>query len=290
MTLAVCTALGAAGASVVGAWAMQTYQAHQYATSYAANGNFDTYSSGATCNVLGIQVHGAIVSGRADIPLMDTQSEQLSDGTSRLVAPNYTVANEVEDLLRSASKDESIKALIVDVNSPGGGVVSGQEIANAIRKSGKYSVAVIHDIGASAGYLSASAATKVFAGRDSEVGSIGVTASFLNQYEKNKKDGITYEVLSSGIYKDTYSPDKPLTDAERKLIMRDINISRNHFVQLVSDYRGIPFADVDKLADGSTMLGEAALEHKLIDSIGTMWEAMDAIEAEIGEPAVICWQ
>jgi protease-4 len=212
------------------------------------------------------------------------------DGTTRLVAPNYTVANEIEDMLRDVSTDDGIKAILVDVDSPGGGVVSGQEIANAIRKSGKFSVSVIHEIGASAGYLAAAAANKVFAGRDSEVGSIGVTASYLNQYEKNQREGIKYEQLSSGTYKDTYSPDKPLTADERSLIMRDINMARDHFVTLVSEYRNIPVEDVDKLADGSTMLGDAALNNKLIDNLGTTWEALDALEAEIGEPVSLCWQ
>src|SRR5262249_54868637 len=155
-----------------------------------------------------------------------------------------------EDSLRDAAKDDSIKALLVDVDSPGGGVVSGQEIANAIRKSGKYSVAVIHEMGDSAGYLSAAAANKVFAGADSDVGSIGVTASFINQYQKDKQEGIEYEILSSGKYKDTFSADKPLTADEKALIMRDVNSARNDFVSLVSEYRKMPFADVDKLADG----------------------------------------
>lgn len=281
-------AAGSAIAVFVTMFALGAYASHH--AGFGTAETTRTYSDSSACNVLGIQVHGTIVASRADIPLMDTQPVQQYDGSTSLVAPNYTVANEIEDALRDASKDDSIKAILVDVDSPGGGVVSGQEIANAIRKSGKYSVSVIHEIGASAGYLSAAAANKVFAGRDSEVGSIGVTASFLNQYEKNQRDGVVYEQLSSGVYKDTYSPDKPLTADEKKLIMRDINMARDHFVTLVAEYRTIPIGDVDKLADGSTMLGDAALKNKLIDSVGTTWEALDTIEERIGEPVSLCWQ
>jgi len=288
LIIAVAAALGSALAVALTTWGMNAYEKHKFATEDMST--TQPYSSNSSCNVLGIQIHGEIVASRADIPLSDTQAVTQSDGTTELLAPNYTVADEVEDTLRNASTDDSIKAILVDVDSPGGGVVSGQEIANAIRKSGKYSVSIIHEVGASAGYLSAAAANKVFAGRDSEVGSIGVTASFLNQYQKDQQEGVVYEQLSSGTYKDTFSPDKPLTADEKALIMRDVNLAKDDFVKLVSDYRGIPVADVQKLADGSTVMGDAAVKNKLIDNVGTTWDALDAIQQKIGEPVSLCWQ
>lgn len=287
IAVVVASAVGAAVASLIVTWGLHAYENKQ---TFADTALSPSYSAGSSCNVLGIQVHGTIVASRADIPLLDTQPTTQADGTTQLLAPNYTVANEVEDMLRNASKDETIKAILVDVDSPGGGVVAGQEIANAIRKSGKYSVSIIHEVGASSGYLSASAANRVFAGRDSEVGSIGVTASFLNQYKKDQKEGIEYEQLSSGTYKDTFSPDKPLTADEKALILRDVNLAKEDFVKLVSEYRGIPISDVEKIADGSTMMGDAAVKNKLIDEVGTTWEALDAIEQKIGEPVSLCWQ
>jgi len=264
------------------------YEKHKANAGYASADQ--PYADDSSCNVLGIQIHGEIVASRADIPLSDVQPVTESDGSTQLLAPNYTVADEVEDTLRSASQNDSIKAILVDIDSSGGGVVSGQEIANAIRKSGKYSVAIIHEVGASAGYLSAAAAYKVYAGRDSEIGSIGITASFLNQYQKDQQEGIVYEQLSSGTYKDTFSPDKPLTAEEKTLIMRDVNLSKEDFVKLVSEYRNIPVPAVEKLADGSTMMGDAAVQNKLIDSVGTTWDALDDIQNHIGEPVSLCWQ
>ena len=280
--------IGTVIASVVISWATSVYEKHKLAAEDSSMSQ--SYSSDASCNVLGIQIHGEIVSSRADIPLTETQAVTQADGSTQLLSPNYTIADEVEDTLRSASTNDGIKAVLVDVDSPGGGVVSGQEIANAIRKSGKYSVAIIHEVGASAGYLSAAAANKVYAGRDSEVGSIGVTASFLNQYQKDQQEGIVYEQLSSGTYKDTFSPDKPLTADEKALIMRDVNLSKEDFVKLVAQYRNIPVPQVEKLADGSTMMGDTAVQSKLIDNVGTTWDALDDIEKQIGEPVSLCWQ
>jgi protease-4 len=122
------------------------------------------------------------------------------------------------------------------------------------------------------------------------VGSIGATASFLNNYEKDKKDGVVYEQLSSGPFKDTFSPDKPLTDDEKKLILRDIQILRDHFVNLVSSYRHQPQDKISALADGSTVLGAQALSNGLIDEIGGTNEASAYIEDKIGEPVNKCWQ
>jgi signal peptide peptidase SppA len=286
--VALSAAIGSAIA--IGVIMLAGHLIQKHADAVAANNYDPAYGSDTSCNVLGIQVHGEIVSSRADIPLSDTQPVQQGDGSTQLSAPNYAVANEIEDALRNAAKDDSIKAILVDVDSPGGGVVSGQEIANAIRKSGKYSVSIIHEIGASAGYLSAAAAYKVYAGQDSEVGSIGVTASFLNQYQKDQQDGIVYEQLSSGTYKDTFSPDKPLTADEKALILRDVNESKEDFVQLVAQYRNIPVPEVEKLADGSTMLGKDAVKSKLIDGVGTTWDALDDIQQKIGEPVSLCWQ
>ena len=240
------------------------------------------------CNVLGIQVHGMIVSTHAMISPSDTISPADASSTAR--SHNYAIASDVEDILRYTSTDPNIKALIVDVDSSGGGAEAGTEIAAAIKKFGRPSVSVIHETGASSGYLAAAAADTVFANEESTVGSIGATSSFITQVEKNKKEGYVYEQLSSGPFKDTFSPDKPLTAAERSLIMRDIKISRDNFVQLVAKYRNKPFEAIDALADGSTMLGKQALDAGLIDRFGGTWDAIDYLSEKLGEEASVCWQ
>ncbi len=248
-------------------------------------GSTDSFSA---CNVLDLQVYGNIVNTRADVPVTDTL--MLNDAASTVLTPNYTVATDVQYGLKAAEENQNIKALLVDVDSFGGGSEAGQEIANAIRAFGKPSIAVIHGGGVSSGYLVAAAANRILALEDSTVGSIGATYSFVNQSEKNKNEGLIYEQLSSGPFKDTFSPDKPLTGAERELITRDLNILRETFVKQVAGYRGLPIEKVDALADGSTMLGQQALESGLIDGIGGSREALAYLEQIIGEPISLCWQ
>ena len=240
------------------------------------------------CNVLDLQIYGNIVNTRADIPVADTLV--LNDAAGTILTPNYTVATDVEYGLKAAADNPDIKALLLDVDSYGGGSEAGQEIANAIRAFGKPSVAVIHGGGVSSGYLVAAAADRILALEGSTIGSIGATYSFLNQYEKNKKEGIVYEQLSSGPFKDTFSPDKPVTTAERELIQRDLDILRKDFVAQIAAYRRLPVEKVDALADGSTMLGAQALENGLIDGIGGGKEALAQLEQIIGEPVSLCWQ
>ena len=251
----------------------------------AGSGGNDSFSS---CNVLDLQIYGNIVNTRADIPVSD--AIVLSDSASTVLTPNYTVATDVEYGLKTAAANPNIKALLVDVDSNGGGSQAGQEIANAIRAFGKPSIAVIHGIGASSGYLVAAATDRIIGLEDSTIGSIGATYSFLNQSEKNKKEGIAYEQLSSGPFKDTFSPDKPLTEAERKIINRDLQILRANFVKQVAGYRKLPVEKIDALADGSTMLGKQAVESGLIDEIGGTKEALAHLEKILGEPVTLCWQ
>lgn len=243
-----------------------------------------------SCNVLAVQVHGTIVSSRTQIPVADTIPVTGQDGMTTLVAPNYVVSNEVESMVRSASTDPSIKALLVDIESSGGGPVAGNEIATAIRRFGKPTVALVHEMAASSGYLVAAAADTIFASEDSSVGSIGVTISYSDYSLKNKKEGVTFNQLSSGPYKDTFNPDKTLTESERALIMRDIRVSRDDFVRLVAGYRGQAVEKIDALADGSTMMGRQALENGLIDGLGGTEETLAYLGEKLGEPVEICWQ
>lgn len=283
IVIALAAALGAAGAATLTQWGLSSYEKHT-----AAQSGPSPLSFSPSCNVLGVQVVGGLVATRSEVPSADMIPA--SDGSGTLSTPNYTISSDVEYYLESAAGDPNIKGVVIDVNSTGGDAVAGQEIARAIRALGKPSVGVIHTYGDSAGYLSAVATDRVFALENSDVGSIGATASFINQYEKDKKDGIVYEQLSSGPYKDMFSPDKPLTDAEKKLILRDIQISHDTFVKLVAEYRHQPIEKITALADGSVMLGQAALENGLIDELGGLREAKNYLGGQIGEEPNICWQ
>ncbi len=120
------------------------------------------------------------------------------------------------------------------------------------------------------------------------IGSIGVTMSYLDYAKENEKDGITYNQLSSGKFKDIGAYDKSLTPEEKELLMRDINILHENFIKAVANNRNLDIKKVRQLADGSDMLGQMALENGLIDQIGGRYEVEEYLRNKIGEDIEIC--
>lgn len=139
--------------------------------------------------------------------------------------------------IEHANTISTIKAIIIEVDSGGGAPLAGEEISNTITKSTKPVVAVIRGSGNSSAYLAISDAHKIFASKFSDVGSIGVTMSYLSNANKNVRDGYVFEQLSAGKFKDAGNEDKQLTSEERALFMRDINIMHQHFIYEVAENR-----------------------------------------------------
>jgi len=243
--------------------------------------SFINYSSNKQndCNVIGINLHGTIYTYLPDHADGDTSFDYDSVSSENIMKA-------IDD----ANNDPEIKAIIVEADSRGGSPVAGEEISRAVKNSEKPIVAFIRTAGDSSAYWSISSADKIWASENSEVGSIGVTMSYLNNAEKNKKDGLIYERLSSGKFKDSGSSDIPLTQEEKDLFMRDINIMYNNFVRAISSNRNIPIGEVKKFSDGSTVLGQKAKELGLIDEIGGINEVEDYLEGITGEKPEICWQ
>ena len=231
------------------------------------------------CNVIGINLHGEL----------KTYLPNHAENDSFF---NYdSVSSEdITGKIKLANEDSNIKAIIVEVDSFGGSIVGGEEIDNAVKNSDKPVIALIRDIGASASLWAISSADRIYASENSTIGSIGVTSSYMSNAKKNEKDGNTYEALSSGKFKDSGSPDKELTNEERALILRDINLAFNNFVKAISLNRNIDIEKVKANADGSTFLGNKAKELGLIDEIGGLPEVEQYLEETTGEKPEICWQ
>lgn len=227
------------------------------------------------CSALGINVHGGIMT-------------YIPEGNSdELLANKDVVASEhVVSAIQSALDDDKIKAILIEVDSPGGEPVAGEEIAKALKGSNKPTAAFIRQSGTSAAYWAISSAGKIFASRNSDVGSIGVTASYVENINKDKK----FIQLSTGKYKDSGNPDKPLTEDEKALVMRDIKIVHKNFINDVATNRKLAVDAVAKIADGSSVLGDSALKLGLIDEIGGYNEAKSYLESAVGEKLHVCWQ
>jgi signal peptide peptidase SppA len=239
----------------------------------------DSSSEQKDCNVVGINLHGEL---KTYLPLHAENDTYFKyDSVS---------SEDITGKIKLANKNDDIKAIIVEVDSPGGSIVAGQEIDTAIKNSEKPVIALIRDLGASASLWAISSADRIYASENSTIGSIGVTSSFMSTAKKNEKDGITYEALSSGKFKDSGSPDKVLTSEERALILRDINISFNNFIKAISINRNIDIEKVKANADGSTWLGAKAKELGLVDEIGGLFEVERYLEQETNEKLEICWE
>lgn len=231
------------------------------------------------CSVLGINLHGTLLTY---IPEQN-ENDPLAD-------TDISASEEISYLIKQANEDDDIKGIIIEVDSPGGLPVAGSEIASSLKRSAKPTVAVIRQSGLSSAYWAISGAGYIFASKNSDVGSIGITSSYLDNVAKNKKEGNSYIELVAGKYKDAGNPDRPLTDEEKEMFQRDLNIIHQNFIADVATNRNIPLADVQKIADGSSVLGEQAKALKLIDAIGDLRDAEKYLEDKIGEKPEVCWQ
>lgn len=181
-------------------------------------------------------------------------------------------------------EDSSIRALLVRVESPGGGVAASQEIYEAlrdVRDSGTPVIVSMGGIAASGGYYVACGADSIVANPGTLTGSIGVIMNFPMAQELMRKIGMEWEVLKTGEFKDIGSFARPMTDRERDQLDGILADVYDQFVTVVSLERGIDREEVEKIADGSIFTGRQALELGLIDRIGGLRDALD-LAAEMG--------
>jgi protease IV len=186
-----------------------------------------------------------------------------------LLMSSDAVVNEVNDY----ADDGSVKAIVLRIDSPGGGVVPSQEIFNAVRnakREGKKVVASMGSVAASGGYYIAAAADKIVANPGTLTGSIGVKMEFASVEKLLEKIGVKGMVVKAGAYKDIGSPFREMTDAERKLLQDVIDDVHGQFIDAVAEGRGLPRADVAALADGRIFTGRQALSFKLVDQLGDL--------------------
>jgi protease-4 len=199
----------------------------------------------------------------------------------------------VEDL-RKFAEDDSIKAIVIHVNSPGGGVAASEEIYREVKrihdKKKKPIVSAIQTVGASGAYYVSSATNKIYADNGSVVGSIGVIAEWVNYGDLMRWAKLKPEVLKVGQFKDTGDPTRELTPAERQYMQGLIDNMYGQFVQAVADGRSAKVADIKQIADGRVWTGEQALALHLVDQIADFRSAVldTAKSAGIsGEPVLV---
>lgn len=229
--------------------------------------------SAGECNVAYIPLRGSL---ETYVPM---------DASSSAAA---TASEDVTYAVRSTDADPSTRAIILAVDSPGGSPVAGEEIAHALAGAHKPTVALIREMGDSAAYLAATGAKKIFASAFSDVGDIGITSSYVDQSQYDAQQGLTYNQLSVGIYKDMFDPDKPMTVAEKALVMGQLQIDYQQFIDEVAANRHLDESTVKSLSDGRSFTGKEAFDSKLIDQIGGIEDVRTYLHQAFGFVPVIC--
>lgn len=194
-----------------------------------------------------------------------------------------TSSGEIRKLIQKAKKNDAIKAIVFDIDSPGGSAVASEEIANEIKKANKSTVAWVREIGTSGAYWAASATDHIIANRMSITGSIGVIASYLGFAGFLEEHNVTYERLISGDLKDIGSPFKGMTKEEKILFQKSLDAIKSHFVDEIAKNRKLSRKDAERLATGQFYLGAEAKELGLVDELGGRDEVIAYLQAQIGE-------
>lgn len=205
----------------------------------------------------------------AIIPVKGTIYSTSSTGFFATEAAN---SEDIVKMIEKAKKDPRIKAVVFEINSPGGSAVASDEIGTAIKELGKPTVAWIREYGASGGYWVASAADYIVANRMSMTGSIGVIGSFLEYPDLITRFNITYNRLVGGQYKDVGVPYRKLQPEEKDILQEKIDLIYDYFVEEVSNNRNISLEKTREMATGMVYLGSEAKDLGLVDELGGMKE------------------
>ncbi len=200
----------------------------------------------------------------------------ISDSQGSSLFKDQTSSNAVLDLVIKATKDPSVKGILIRINSPGGTVAASQEIYRAVLKARKKKPVVITmgDVAASGGYYIAAAGDKIFANSGTLTGSIGVITSYLNFYELLNKIGVKGITIKSGVYKDIGNPTRPLTEEEKKILQAILDDSYNQFLTDVSIGRKTSKEKIAQIAQGLIYTGRQAKKIGLVDYLGDYQEAL----------------
>jgi protease-4 len=203
-------------------------------------------------------------------------------------------SKEFTDQLKEYAGRSGVKAIVVRLNSPGGGVAASQEIYDAVKKaratSKKKIVISMASVAASGAYYIACASDKIYANPGTITGSIGVIAEWYNYGDLLEWAKLKDVVFKSGEMKDAGSPTRPLTEKEKVYFQGLIDNMYHQFVKAVATSRKMDEGVVRKLADGRVYTGQEAKQNGLVDELGTLQDAIDAaarMAGISGEPRLV---
>ena len=186
--------------------------------------------------------------------------------------------------LNYIKEDDSVKGIIIKVNSPGGGVVESAEIHDKLaeiqKKSKKPVYISMGSMAASGGYYISTAAKRIYASPETMTGSLGVIMEGINYEGLADKYGVDFVTIKSGKHKDIMSPTRKMTEEERQILQSMINNSYQGFVKVISEGRNLPVNQVKKMADGRVYDGRQAKDLHLIDGFGYLDDVVNLMKKQ----------
>ncbi|MCG2741272.1 MAG: signal peptide peptidase SppA [Syntrophaceae bacterium] len=185
-------------------------------------------------------------------------------------------SGELIEQINAFADDSGIRAVVLRINSPGGGVAPSQEIYQAVLelKKKKKVVASMGSVAASGGYLIAVAADRIVANPGTITGSISAVMHYANVEELLKKVGVRSSVVKSGKFKDIGSPTREMTPEERSLLQAIVDDIYDQFVRTIAENRKLPLQRIFELADGRIFSGRQAKDLGLVDDLGGLQDAV----------------
>ena len=191
--------------------------------------------------------------------------------------------------IREAKSNSNVKAILLSVNTPGGGVYETAELYNELKNSGKDVYVSMKKQATSGGYYVSMAAKKIFANTETTTGSLGVIMSYVSAQKFLNDHGIKQETIRSGEQKAVGGLTEDLPESTRKIYQEQNKEAYDRFVKAIAQGRSMTEDEVRKLADGRTYTGTQAVENKLVDKIGTEEDLINFIKEDkkLSNPKVI---
>lgn len=221
----------------------------------------------------------------AVVPITGEISTQSSNSLFSLSASSRDISTQIYSL----ADDTTIKAIVLDINSPGGSPVASDEISQAVEyaKERKPVISVISDLGASGAYWIAASSDEIYSAPLSLIGSIGVTSATLSFENVLEEYNVTYRRLVAGEYKDLGTPFKELEEEEEKILQSLLDSVYEEFVLHVAKNRNMSYEEAQKLATGEVFLGKDSVELGLVDEIGYMQDVLTLLLNEHGNSTLV---
>ena len=234
----------------------------------------------------------ALVSGSSD----KTETVTVGSGDKVAVVDLKGVIASSDEVVRQMKKyrnNSSVRAIVLHIDSPGGGVGASQEMyeeVRAVRDGGKPVIVSMGSLAASGGYYVAVGGSYLVANRGTLTGSVGVISEFLQVKDALDKLGIGVKTIKAGKLKDAGSPMRAMNEDDQKYFQALMDDVHRQFIDVVARERKMDVEKVRELADGRVFTGEQALQLGLVDTLGTFEDAVRIAAVKVGikgEPAIV---